>query len=270
MNKRSTPTHLGIFVKAPKPGKVKTRLARSVGLAAARDLYVDMATDTLQWAQALNRCRTTVFYSPAGDLKACRKLLPEGAPEPFFEPQCSGSLGRRMQAAFTHMFQHGAKSAILIGSDCPLLERELVRQAFTALRNKDLVLGPAADGGYYLIGLRRPAPELFKLRHWSHAGVLEATLDTASKLDLSSRILPVLSDIDQGEDLPHLGRELLAAWLKCRKGRRKDFPLRVFRRLFWEPGTQIYQLAKSEPHQPCTEDKAQAQKGLTAFCSKLK
>ena len=254
MNERSSPTHLGVFVKAPKPGKVKTRLARSVGPLDARDLYVDMATDTLQWTQALNRCRTTVFYSPAGELKACRKLLPEGTPEPFFEPQCSGSLGRRMQAAFAHMFQHGAKSAILIGSDCPLLERNLVRQAFTALRNNDLVLGPAADGGYYLIGLRRPAPELFRLRHWSHPGVLKATLNIASKLNLSSRTLPTLSDIDQGEDLPRLGSELLAAWLKCRKGLRKDFPVRVFRRLFWEPGTQIYNLAKSELHQPPTEE----------------
>ena len=173
--------------------------------------------------------------------------------ETFFEPQCSGSLGRRMQAAFVHMFRPGAKSAILIGSDCPLLERKLVRQAFTALKNNDLVLGPAADGGYYLIGLRRPVPELFQLRQWSHPGVLEATLNTASKLNLTCRILPTLSDIDQGEDLPQLGRELLAAWLKCRNGRRKDFPLRVFRRLFWEPGTQIYNLATTEPHQLPTE-----------------
>ena len=255
VNIRSSPTHLGVFVKAPKPGKVKTRLARSVGPVVARELYADMAADTLQWTQALNRCRTTVFYSPAGDLKACRKLLPKGTREPFFEPQCSGSLGRRMHAAFVHMFRPGVKSAILIGSDCPLLERKLVRQAFTALKNNDLVLGPAADGGYYLIGLRRPVPELFQLRQWSHPGVLEATLNTASKLNLTCRILPTLSDIDQGEDLPQLGRELLAAWLKCRNGRRKDFPLRVFRRLFWEPGTQIYNLATTEPRQPPTEER---------------
>ena len=165
-----------------------------------------------------------------------------------------------MQAAFAHMFQHGAKSAILIGSDCPLLESNLVRQAFTALRNNDLVLGPAADGGYYLIGLRRPAPELFRLRHWSHPGVLKATLNIASKLNLSSRTLPTLSDIDQGEDLPRLGGELLAAWLKCRKGLRKDFPVRVFRRLFWELGTQIYNLAKSELHQPRAEERPRRRK----------
>ena len=214
-----------------------------------------MATDTLQWAQALNRCRTTVFYSPAKDLKACRKLLPEGAREPFFEPQCSGSLGRRMQTAFVHMFRHGAKSAILIGSDCPLLESTLVTEAFAALKNNDLVLGPATDGGYYLIGLRRPVPELFQLRQWSHTGVLEATLNTASKLNLSSRILPPLSDVDRGEDLPLLGRELLTAWLKCRNGQRKDFPLRVFRRLFWEPGTELYNLVKTPPQQPSIEER---------------
>ena len=253
MNERSSPAHLGVFVKAPKPGKVKTRLAKSVGLAAARKLYIDMASDTLQWTQALNRCRTTVFYSPAEDLQACRQLLPKGTREPFFEPQCSGSLGRRMQAAFAHMFLHGASSAILIGSDCPLLERTLVRKAFTALKNNDLVLGPAADGGYYLIGLSRPVPELFQMRQWSHPGVLEATLNTASELKLSCRMLPVLNDIDQAEDLPGLGRELLAAWGKCRNGQRKDFPLRVFRRLFWEPGTEIYQCTSTQAHQPPTE-----------------
>lgn len=243
MNERSSPSHLGIFVKAPESGKVKTRLAETVGSSNARELYADMAADTLQWTQDLERCRTTVFFSPRENLKACRELLTEGTREPFFEPQRSGTLGKRMQAAFAHMFRYGARAAVVIGSDCPLLERKLVRQAFRALKENELVLGPASDGGYYLIGLRRPAPELFELRQWSHPGVLEATIKSASKLGLSFEFLPTLSDLDRGEDLPRLGKELHDAWLKYRNGLREDFPLRVFQRLLREPGTQLFKLA---------------------------
>lgn len=249
MNERSSLTNLGVFVKAPEVGKVKTRLAKTVGSSNARKLYADMAADTLQWTQDLDRCRTTVFYTPQGGLKACRELLTKGTREPCFEPQGRGTLGRRMQAAFEHMFQSGAKSAVLIGSDCPLLERNLLGQAFNALKENDLVLGPASDGGYYLIGLRHPVPELFERRQWSHPGVLDGTVKTASKLKLSIEILPTLSDVDLGADLPLLGKNLLEAWLNCRNGHREDFPLRVFRRLFWEPGTQIFKLAAKSSQQ---------------------
>ena len=160
IQKQSPRPHLGIFVKAPLPGTVKTRLARTIGGAAARTLYADMATDTLQWARKLSNCRKTVFYTPHGALEACRELLSTGRIEPSFQPQELGDLGNRMRAAFSFMFEQGAASAVLIGSDCPLLDGKIVGKALAALKKNDLVLGPASDGGYYLIGLKRPIPEL--------------------------------------------------------------------------------------------------------------
>lgn len=247
IQKQSPRPHLGIFVKAPLLGTVKTRLARTIGGAAARTLYADMATDTLQWARKLSNCRKTVFYTPHGALEACRELLSTGRIEPSFQPQELGDLGNRMRAAFSFMFEQGAASAVLIGSDCPLLDGKIVGKALAALKKNDLVLGPASDGGYYLIGLKRPIPELFRLREWSHPEVLRTTIETARKLNLGIEFLQVLNDVDRGEDLAQLGQDLLLAWRNCRNESRDDFPLRVFRRLFWEPGTLIYQLASRSP-----------------------
>ena len=244
MIKKQPPhSHLGIFVKAPLAGTVKTRLARTIGDTAARALYADMAADTLQWARKLNNCRKTVFFAPRGELETCRELLSADCIQPPLQPQERGNLGNRMQAAFSFMFEQGANSAVLIGSDCPLLDGKITGTAFTALKKNDLVLGPASDGGYYLIGLRHPVPELFRFREWSHSGVLQATIAAGRKLNLDIDFLPTLSDIDQGEDLAQLGKDLLAAWRNCQNESRDDFPLRVFRRLFWEPGTLINKIA---------------------------
>ena len=239
--------HLGVFVKAPLRGTVKTRLAKTIGRENARTLYEDMAADTLQWVGKLDHCGKTVFYSPIEERELCRALLSPGCRETSLQPQVGGGLGSRMQAAFSQMFSQGAASAVLIGSDCPLLDGKTVRKAFASLKNNDLVLGPTSDGGYYLIGLRVPAPELFQIAKWSHSLVLQQTIDRARKTGLKIELLPTLRDIDQGEDIALLGEELLEAWLHCRNGIRTDFPLRVFRRLLWEPGTLIYQMATNPP-----------------------
>jgi len=235
--------HLGIFIKAPLPGTVKTRLAGSIGKEKASALYADMAADTLRWTGKLNNYRKTVFYTPRKELDTCRKLLTPGGSAPSFHPQARGELGNRMQAAFSHMFKAEAATAVLIGSDCPLLDGKTVKKAFAALKNNDLVLGPASDGGYYLIGLRAPAAGLFRLNKWSHRKVLQETIEIARGLDLKIKLLDTLADVDQGSDLVQLGEDLLEAWLNCRDGSRTDFPLRVFRRLLWEPGSLIYQFA---------------------------
>jgi len=154
--------HLGVFVKAPLRGTVKTRLAKAIGEENARTLYEDMAADTLQWVGKLDHCGKTVFYSPLKERELCRTLLAPECRETSLQPQAGGGLGNRMQAAFSQMFSQGAAAAVLIGSDCPLLDGKTVRKAFASLKNNDLVLGPASDGGYYLIGLRRPVPELFE------------------------------------------------------------------------------------------------------------
>jgi rSAM/selenodomain-associated transferase 1 len=245
--KQPSRPHLGVFVKAPLRGTVKTRLAKTIGRENARTLYEDMAVDTLQWVGKLDHCGKTVFYSPLKERELCRDLLAPGCRETSLQPQVGGGLGSRMQAAFSQMFSQGAASAVLIGSDCPLLDGKTVRKAFASLKNNDLVLGPTSDGGYYLIGLRVPAPELFQIAKWSHSLVLQQTIDRARKTGLKIELLPTLRDIDQGEDIALLGEELLEAWLHCRNGIRTDFPLRVFRRLLWEPGTLIYQMATNPP-----------------------
>ena len=245
--KQPSRPHLGVFVKAPLRGTVKTRLAKTIGEENARTLYEDMAADTLQWARKLSHCDKTVFYSPQKERELCRTLLAPGWRETSLQPQAGGGLGNRMQTAFSQMFSQGATAAVLIGSDCPLLDGNTVRKAFASLKNNDLVLGPASDGGYYLIGLRAPAPELFQLGKWSHSLVLQQTIESARKAGLEIDLLPTLGDIDRGEDIAPLGEDLLEAWLHCRNGSRTDFPLRVFRRLLWEPGTLIYQLATNSP-----------------------
>lgn len=243
IKKQLSQPHLGIFVKAPLPGIVKTRLARTIGAENASLLYADMAADTLQWTGKLVHCSKTVFYAPGKNRKLCRLLFPPGDNATDLIPQARGSLGNRMLTAFSHMFKQGASSALIIGSDCPLLDGKTALKALESLETNDLVLGPASDGGYYLIGLKSPAPELFQLDKWSHAKVLQKTTEIADRLKLKIGLLPTLNDVDRGADLVELGEDLVEAWMNCRNGSRTDFPLRVFRRLLWEPETLIYQLA---------------------------
>jgi hypothetical protein len=106
-----------------------------------------------------------------------------------------------MASAFQGSFETGMNSVVLIGTDCPDLNASLLAQAFQALKQHDLVLGPAEDGGYYLIGLRRLIPELFTGISWSTAEVLQQTQSIAQRLGLAVAYLPLLSDVDRPEDL---------------------------------------------------------------------
>jgi rSAM/selenodomain-associated transferase 1 len=113
-----------------------------------------------------------------------------------------------MQTAFAQAFLQGASQVAIIGTDCPHLSADLLQRAFTQLQSHDLVLGAAADGGYYLISLHRPIPELFDQIPWSTHLVLAATLRIARSLNLAVHLLPCLSDIDRPEDLAHLPAHL--------------------------------------------------------------
>jgi hypothetical protein len=106
-----------------------------------------------------------------------------------------------MASAFQASFEAGINATVIIGTDCPDLNAQLMAQAFQALHQHDLVLGPAQDGGYYLIGLRRLIPELFTGIRWSTAEVLQQTHTIAQKLELAVGFLPLLSDVDRPEDL---------------------------------------------------------------------
>jgi hypothetical protein len=119
----------------------------------------------------------------------------------IYRQQGDGDLGRRMAIAFQTALEAGKQRVVVIGTDCPDLKAEVMVKAFHALEQHDLVLGPAQDGGYYLIGLCRLIPELFTGISWSTAEVLQQTMSIAQRLELAVAYLPRLSDVDRPEDL---------------------------------------------------------------------
>jgi len=183
-----------VFLKVPRPGFVKTRLAASVGAVHAAHLYRVMTERVL--ARTERECRV-VFYAPADAGAEVQAWLPDERAL----VQSEGDLGARMAAAFQWAFGDGAARAVLIGTDVPDLSHDVVRGAFESLRTHDVVLGPSLDGGYYLIGLRRPAPALFDGVAWSTPAVLGQTLERAESLGLCAASLPVRGDVDTLGDL---------------------------------------------------------------------
>jgi rSAM/selenodomain-associated transferase 1 len=126
-----------------------------------------------------------------------------------YRSQTGEDLGQKMRAAFAEGFDGGATAIVLIGTDCPGLDRQTILEAFDHLNSVDLVLGPARDGGYYLIGLTRLYPKLFEGIAWGTERVLANTIKIATELNLSVAYLHELNDIDRPEDLADLDRSLL-------------------------------------------------------------
>jgi hypothetical protein len=120
----------------------------------------------------------------------------------IYKPQGEGDLGTRMARSLSLACQDNVDSVVIIGTDCPGLNAQLMAKAFKQLHAQDLVLGPALDGGYYLLGLRYFIPELFIGINWGTAEVLQQTVDIATQLNLSVAYLPQLADVDRPEDLP--------------------------------------------------------------------
>lgn len=194
---------LGIFTKAPIPGRVKTRLAEDIGPSAAAEIYWQIGRKVVV-ATAGAGPRTTVWFTPAREGTFVREWL-NGVGRLEFRPQVRGNLGVRLASAFARHFAKGATRAVIIGTDCPGVNRRLVLEAFTALRAYDMVLGPAVDGGYYLLGLREPQPALFRGIPWSTGAVAAQTRARAQGLGLSCYLLRPLRDVDTAQDARSLG-----------------------------------------------------------------
>lgn len=192
-----------VFARDPQPGKAKTRLLPAVGPEGAATLQHRMTLGVLREARRLREDRKTcvVVHFAGNDADAMRSLY--GADLPY-RAQCRGDLGARLIESFAGAFSLGACAAVAVGTDCPALTHDLMSEAFEALKNHDLVLGPATDGGYYLIGLSRLDARLFYDIAWGTDRVLEQTQRTARKLGLSVRLLKPLSDVDRPEDLTEL------------------------------------------------------------------
>lgn len=186
-----------VFQKNAVLGKVKTRLAASVGDEKALKIYEWLTAYTHQQVKEL-RVDKYLFYSdfiPENSTKDLEKYQ--------FEVQSGKDLGERMRNAFSKLFTLGYTSVIILGTDCADLKTEYLNKAFMSLSQSEIVLGPAKDGGYYLLGMSRYIPEIFQDIPWSTSKVLEATLDRANALKIEYEFLTVLSDIDNLKDWEH-------------------------------------------------------------------
>lgn len=186
--------NLLIFVRNPELGKVKTRLAATVGDAEALRIYHILLAKTRAAALGVG-VKRTVYYSDAIEEPDIWNPL-------YFEKktQHGPDLGGRMRHAFEAAFAAGAKKAVIIGSDCPDLSGPLLFDAFKALDRSDFVLGPVDDGGYYLLGMKKLEPSLFEGIPWSTDVVLSRTLERIQQLGNAHTLLPKLSDVDTEVD----------------------------------------------------------------------
>ncbi|TMC55539.1 MAG: glycosyltransferase [Chloroflexi bacterium] len=194
---------VAVFVKAPVAGRVKTRLATEVGVHRAAEIYRRLGRQVVA-ACVGRRYDTVVWFAPASARQAVRQWL-DGLDVASFRAQVSGALGVRLTAALGQHFREGARRVIAIGSDCPDVGPGIVSQALAALDEHDVVIGPTHDGGYYLIGLRVPVPQLFRGIAWSTDAVLEQTLARARQVGLGAALLPMLRDLDTATDARALG-----------------------------------------------------------------
>ena len=208
---------LVIFTRFPEPHKTKTRLIPALGPEGAAEMQREMTLHTLTRVRELaTRCPVSVQVRFEGG--NARKMAGCFGNDLSYRPQGSGDLGRRMVAAFAEAFREGTQRTVIIGTDCPEITPKLVRESFDRLAGCDVVLGPATDGGYYLIGLRRPSPELFAGIPWGSQRVFQDTLLRADELSLEVSLLKTLSDVDRPEDLAvwHRARQSPAALSNAR------------------------------------------------------
>jgi rSAM/selenodomain-associated transferase 1 len=187
-------TALAVFLKAPRTGAVKTRLAAQIGDRQALRLYRLMAGRALAAAREAG-LDTTIWFTPADAAAEMRFWLGDGWK---LAPQASGDLGARLAAA-EHSIERG-RGWLAIGADCPGLDAPLLRVAAAVVARDEIVLGPTYDGGYYLIGGRTPLPAVFDGIPWSTSGVLAATRARLERAQLPWRELPTLRDVDTAAD----------------------------------------------------------------------
>ncbi len=183
-----------IFVKNPLPGTVKTRLAASVGVDKAHEVYLHLLEHTRNVACQFEGSRHLYYASEVTNNDEW------SASEFHKHVQSTGDLGTRMQSAFEEVLSTKAK-AVIIGSDCPSLELKHIEQALNALEDHDVVIGPSEDGGYYLLGMKQLQPVLFQDKQWSTDRLLEETINSMQSNGLSYLLLDTLNDIDTIEDL---------------------------------------------------------------------
>lgn len=183
-----------VFAKNPEIGKVKTRLAKTIGNEKALHIYNILLSHTLIQCGMLKNCIVHIYYSDnltninKNDFLGNR-FLQEG-----------NSLGERMKNAFEKSFKNHFRKIVLIGSDCPEIEAKHIEQAFAVLDKKQTVFGPAKDGGYYLIGMQKFFEQIFENMPWSTNLLMKKTRNVLENKKISYKMLAMLSDVDTIED----------------------------------------------------------------------
>ena len=198
-------TALLIFTKYPHPGNVKTRLAATVGQMLATEFHARCAENTFRQADAVqDSMDVSIWYAGVHDEDAMRSWIANTDHSFPIIPQLGKDLGERLKYAAVHTFETSAATSVLIiGTDTPDISSDILRQARIALLTKDIVIGPAFDGGYYLIGMNHFYPSLFEDIAWSSPVVTLQTIEKAKELNLSIAMLDLLIDIDTIHDLNH-------------------------------------------------------------------
>lgn len=186
---------IGIFARHPVAGLVKTRLSPALPALLAARLYEAMLADTLEATHAVAAERW-LWWADEGAMDQSPGLVEQ--------QQLGDDLGERLAFAMAEMRMHASDRAVLVGSDCPAVTGALLSTAFAALRQADVVLGPARDGGYWLVGARRPCPAIFAGIKWSGEDVLARTRKRAAAAGLSVHLLPMLADLDTPADVAAL------------------------------------------------------------------
>jgi len=191
-----------VFAKEPVPGSVKTRLIPAIGVNAATNLYEKLLYRTLTQCSKLQKINIIICCEAVSLGKdVCRDSAD------YFgfslRPQMGEGLGERMHNALREALLE-SQQVVLIGTDCPEYSETYLKKAFSLLNNHDVVLGPAADGGYVLIGMKQPHQELFQEIPWSTDKVLPLTRQRLESLGLRCAELETLNDIDEPSDLLHV------------------------------------------------------------------
>ena len=191
--------HVLFFARAPRFGLVKTRLAADVGQEAL-EIYRRLGSQVIRQIAAV--ASTTVWCEPADGIEETREWLGDLR----YRAQPEGDLGARLTYAFdAHFDARPSEPAIAVGADAPGVDGDVIARTGDALGKSDVVIGPASDGGYYLIGLARRLPELFEGIPWGTDHVFEATCAACRALAVVPVILPELRDVDRLDDLIALG-----------------------------------------------------------------
>ena len=201
-------TILGIFVRHPVSGLVKTRLAAELGGNRAAEIYSAFIADIADRFRPVTAERTLCFCPDSSESRRYFETI--AGPDYRLWPQPETDLGTRMQRFFEEHIRGAGDRAVLIGSDSPTMPRDLVQQAFTSLAEADCVLGPATDGGFYLIGMHSRAWPVFSGVEWSTSRVLDQTVGRIDACGARLALLPPWYDVDSPEDLRMLVGHLRA------------------------------------------------------------